>query len=70
MSLKSTTKKKTGKKKSSPKRKRVAENMTNEYLDRQAQKLRDVAMFVDYNTNEKYGVKLNNREMKTLELKK
>jgi hypothetical protein len=51
-------------------RKRVAENITNEYLDRQAQKLRDVASFVDYNKNEKYGLKLLYREMKTLERKK
>lgn len=74
-----TTKKKTKKpplkrrgKRATPKRKKVAENMTNEYLDRQAQKLRDVMEFVNYNdpAQERYGMKLIDRQMKALEKKK
>lgn len=59
-------------KKTTVKRKKVAENITNEYLDKQAQKFRDASLFVNYNdpAQEKYGMKLIHREMTALERKK
>ena len=59
-------------KKATPKRKKVAENISNSYLDKQAQKFRDISQFVNYNDpkQEQYGMKLLYREMRALERKK